>query len=69
MNSTEVLSLSEKIEMIKGAIAGKEKVLVAFSGGVDSSILASLAFEVLGDNALAVTLDSYAFPGSELEEA
>ncbi len=62
-------SLLEKIEMIKGAIAEKEKVLVAFSGGVDSTTLAALAFEVLGDNALAVTLDSCAIPKSELENA
>lgn len=69
VNSTEDLSLPEKIDMIKGAIAEKEKVLVAFSGGVDSSTLAALAFEVLGDNALAVTLDSCAFPRSDLLEA
>ncbi|WP_440953346.1 ATP-dependent sacrificial sulfur transferase LarE [Methanococcoides sp. FTZ1] len=69
MNSTEDLSLPEKIEKIKGAMAEKGKVLVAFSGGVDSTTLVALAFEVLGDNALAVTLDSCAIPQSELEDA
>ncbi|NYT19435.1 MAG: ATP-dependent sacrificial sulfur transferase LarE [Methanosarcinales archaeon] len=69
MSIPEDLSLSQKIESIKGAIADKEKVLVAFSGGVDSTTLAALAFEVLGDNVLAVTLDSCAIPKSELEDA
>ena len=39
---------------------------MAFSGGVDSSLLAKVAHDVLGDNALAVILDTETMPRSEL---
>lgn len=45
------------------------RVAVAFSGGVDSSLLASLAREALGDNAVAVTFVSPLLPQSELKAA
>jgi len=43
--------------------------LVAMSGGVDSSLVASLAQEALGDSALAVTLAGPAVARSELDRA
>jgi uncharacterized protein len=67
MNSEKVLEL--KIEKIKAAIQAKESAVIAFSGGVDSATLASLAFEALGNRALAVTIDSELFPRSQLENA
>jgi uncharacterized protein len=59
----------EKIEKIKKAIKARESAIVAFSGGVDSTTLAALAYEVLGDRVLAVTLDSPLFPKRQLETA
>jgi len=59
----------EKIEKIKEAIKARESAIIAFSGGVDSTVLASLAHEVLGNRALAVTLDSPLFPQRQLETA
>ncbi|MCQ1534696.1 ATP-dependent sacrificial sulfur transferase LarE [Methanosarcina sp. KYL-1] len=59
----------EKIRKIKEAIKAKESAIIAFSGGVDSTTLASLALEVLGDRALAITIDSPLFPGRQLETA
>ena len=60
---------SDKLEDICIRIAEKEKILVAFSGGVDSSLLAKIARDVLGDNALCVILDSETMPRSELKYA
>jgi uncharacterized protein len=45
------------------------RVLVAFSGGVDSSYLAYAAHRVLGDHALAVTAESPSYPDSHREMA
>lgn len=47
----------------------KDGVVVAFSGGVDSSVVAALAYKALGDDALAVTVDSEVFSDSEIENA
>ncbi|MFH0862155.1 MAG: ATP-dependent sacrificial sulfur transferase LarE [Candidatus Altiarchaeota archaeon] len=47
----------------------ERKALVAFSGGVDSSVLAKAAFDALGKGALAVTFDTPTLPRSELDAA
>jgi uncharacterized protein len=44
-------------------------VAVAFSGGIDSTVVAQAAFLALGERAVAVTADSPSVPRSELEEA
>jgi pyridinium-3,5-biscarboxylic acid mononucleotide sulfurtransferase len=50
-------------------IAGGGPALVAMSGGVDSSLIASFAFEALGDRSLAITLAGPAVARSEVERA
>jgi uncharacterized protein len=46
--------LQIKVERVKEIIAGLERVVIAFSGGVDSTLVARLAVDVLGrDNVLA----------------
>mgnify|MGYP006270697807 FL=1 len=47
----------------------RDGVLVAFSGGVDSSVVAALAHEALGDDAVACTAKSETLPEAELEDA
>ncbi len=61
------MSLNEKMRSIMDSLSRKSSVLVAFSGGVDSSVLAALAYRALGDNAIAVTAYSSTLAPGELE--
>jgi len=58
-----------KLERLKEIIRDCERTVVAFSGGVDSTFLLSVADEVLGENVLAVTVVSSFMPGHEKKEA
>lgn len=59
----------EKLDLLKSYLKNLKSVAVAFSGGVDSSFLAWAAREALGENAVAVTVDSCFVPKRELEQA
>jgi len=61
--------LQDRLERAKALIRGMESALVAFSGGVDSTLLARLCRDVLGDKAAAVTASSETYPSLEFEEA
>ena len=63
------MNQADKLEELKEKIREKQRLLVSYSGGVDSSLLALLAREALGDSALAVILDSETLPRRELEQA
>jgi len=58
-----------KLDRLREEIAEKGKILIAFSGGVDSGLLTKVAYDTLKDNALAVTLDTETLPKSELKDA
>ena len=61
--------LSKKHEALKEHLAKLGAVAVAFSGGVDSTLLLSVAADVLGDNAVAITARAQMIPAREVREA
>jgi uncharacterized protein len=59
-----------KLNRVRNILKKLEKIVVAFSGGVDSSLLLMLSLKTLGkENVLAVTVSSPTFPEEELKEA
>src|SRR3954467_14300807 len=61
--------IGRKRERLLALIAGYESCAVAFSGGVDSAVVAKAAHLALGDAAVAVTGTSAALAAGELEAA
>ncbi|MCD8197758.1 MAG: ATP-dependent sacrificial sulfur transferase LarE [Lachnospiraceae bacterium] len=62
-------SLYIKYQKLQSILLEAGSVAVAFSGGVDSTFLLSVAHGVLGERVLAVTAKSCLFPERELDEA
>jgi uncharacterized protein len=63
------MNLEEKYQRLRAYIQEQGSLVVAFSGGVDSTFLLKVAQDVLGDRVLAVTASSCSFPERELKEA
>lgn len=59
----------EKLEQLKALFKQMEQAIIAYSGGVDSTLVAKIAYDVLGDKALAVTAISPSLLPEELEDA
>jgi pyridinium-3,5-biscarboxylic acid mononucleotide sulfurtransferase len=63
------MMLTEKLKQLKTIFAEMEQALIAYSGGVDSTLVAKIAYDVLGEKALAVTAVSASLLPEELEDA
>ena len=59
---------AQREELVE-TLRGYGRVAVAFSGGIDSTVVAQAAYEALGDSAIAVTAVSESLAAGELEEA
>ena len=62
-------SLQAALVALRRQIADQDRVVVAYSGGVDSALVAAIAAEQLGDRAEAITAVSPALAPHLLEEA
>ena len=62
------MSVADKATAAREDLADRDGVLVAFSGGVDSSVVAALAHDALGDDAVACTAKSETLPDAELDD-
>lgn len=63
------LSLEQKLHHLRQIFAAMDSVLVAYSGGIDSTVVLKVAFDQLGDSVVGVTAISPTFPAVELETA
>lgn len=68
MESTEAVP-EAKLTRLREIILPLDRVVVAFSGGVDSTLVLKVAYDLLGNNVLAVTAASPSLPRTELQEA
>ena len=67
--TNDIAPALEKEDALKRLLAGYGGLVLAYSGGVDSTYLAAVAHEVLRDRLRLVIADSPSIPRSELEEA
>jgi len=61
--------LEQKINQLKALFIEMDRALIAYSGGVDSTLVAKIAFDILGDRALAITAESPSLLPEELADA
>lgn len=63
------MNADDKLSDLKRLLKDMRSVLIAYSGGVDSTFLLKVAFDMLGEKAVAVTAVSSIHPDYEYEEA
>jgi len=61
--------MEEKLKRLKDILKEMGSVLIAYSGGVDSTFLLKVARDALGEKVMAVTALSPTYPREEAEEA
>ncbi len=63
------MTTGEKVARLEASVIAHAPLLVAYSGGVDSTCLLALASRAVGDRVLGVIADSPSLPRAALEEA
>ena len=63
------LALEARLDLLRARLRALGRVVVAYSGGVDSSLVLCVARETLGDDAIGVIGRSDSYAGQELERA
>jgi uncharacterized protein len=61
--------LGSKLTQLQTIFSQMERALIAYSGGIDSTLVAKIAYDTLGDRALAITAVSPSLLPEDLEEA
>lgn len=61
--------MQEKLNNLKSYLKSLGSVAIAFSSGVDSTFLLKVAHDILGDNAIAITVRAHSFPKREMNES
>jgi pyridinium-3,5-biscarboxylic acid mononucleotide sulfurtransferase len=61
--------LSDKLAHLRHIVADLQSALVAFSGGIDSTLVLKIAHDELGKQAVGITAVSPTYPAAELESA
>jgi pyridinium-3,5-biscarboxylic acid mononucleotide sulfurtransferase len=59
----------EKLDRLRALFSEIDRAVIAYSGGIDSTLVAKVAFDVLGDRALAITAESPSLLPEDLEDA
>ena len=62
-------AIDAKHDRLKAIFIEMEQALIAYSGGIDSTLVAKIALDVLGDRALAITAVSPSLMPEDLEDA
>lgn len=63
------MTVQDKLQQLQTLFAQMERALIAYSGGIDSTLVAKVAFDVLGDQALAITANSPSLLPEDFEDA
>lgn len=63
------LTTLEKLTQLTALFQDMEQALIAYSGGIDSTLVAKVAYDTLGDRALAITAESPSLLPEDLDDA